>query len=1150
MRKNVKINVRKCRRGRRKSNKNISKSLRFLGVNCAGLRPKILTFKKVLNELNPSVFFLEETKYKDTGKIKLENYIIFERVRKTKVSGGGVALGCKKELKPVWVREGQDLVETLSVDIFVKQMKIRCCVGYGCQENDIIANKEAFWKYMDEEVEEATKSGAGLVLQFDGNLWAGNKIIPNDPRPQNSNGKLFEQFLYKHPHLTVVNSLDLCEGLITRSRLRDGRKEESILDFFVVCHYVLPHLTRMVIDVEKKYVLTNFEQVRKGGKAADTDHATEYIDLDLKVITSKPERKEIWNLKNKESQDIFKVQTSKTKEFSSCFKTKLPLIKQIENWKKLLNSQIDTAFRKVRITKKKNIKPLSSEISKLINTRNGLVRDSGPVSEINQLNEVISNLEAEINRNQIIKQFQRISSDSENVNLGQVWKLLDKLCPKLEPCLPTAKKDHSGRIISESNQLKKLLVKEYNERLRTRPLRPDLKHLNKRRRRIFKMKIKLARTNCSKQWTMSDLDSALKDLKKNKSRDPDGYINEIFKEGIIGDDLKLSLLLMYNKIKQKKMIPFFMNKANITTVPKRGSRLLLVNQRGIFRVSTLRFILMRLIYNQKYPEIDKNISDCQMGARKRKGCRNNLFIVNGIIHDIMSSKKKKPAVLLITDYKQMFDAIFLEQAINDIYDAGLSDDNLELIYQANKKVDMAVNTPDGLSERKCLEDVVLQGDTWGSILASVQVDSICKEVEKSGYGYKYKDELSVSMLGLVDNIIGIAESGFKAHQLNAMLNVKTAEKRLQFGKDKCKSMLISKNKDNVMNNALSVDHWKVTHTENFETGNNDLTETYEGLVEIEKTNEQKYLGFVISATGNNMVNIGEMKKKSIWITNKIFNRLDVLNLRKYYFECGMIFLNIMLRSSILYASETYYNLKEPELRNLERIEEGFLRRLFKTSKGCPIAQLYLEAGHIPARFHIKKMRLMFLKYILNEEEHGLISKFLRLQFEKPSRGDWASSCKQDLKDLKIDMSLVDIKTTKMRKFIKIINESISEAAFQYLIKKRGSKGMEISYTSLKMSEYLLPNDSGLSIDDKRYIFEIRNRMIYIPANFSSDENENICISCKSIEDMNHVYSCRHWNNENEEVKYENIFTDNIHNQVIVYKRFKENYEKRERYTTE
>jgi hypothetical protein len=79
-----------------------------------------------------------------------------------------------------------------------------------------------------------------------------------------------------------------------------------------------------------------------------------------------------------------------------------------------------------------------------------------------------------------------------------------------------------------------------------------------------------------------------------------------------------------------------------------------------------------------------------------------------------------------------------------------------------------------------------------------------------------------------------------------------------------------------------------------------------------------------------------MKTKSIWIINKIFNKLDCLTLSKYYFECGIIFLNIMLRSSILYASECYYDLKETELRQLERIEEGFLRRLFKTPKrGVP-----------------------------------------------------------------------------------------------------------------------------------------------------------------------------------------------------------------------
>ena len=133
-----------------------------------------------------------------------------------------------------------------------------------------------------------------------------------------------------------------------------------------------------------------------------------------------------------------------------------------------------------------------------------------------------------------------------------------------------------------------------------------------------------------------------------------------------------------------------------------------------------------------------------------------------------------------------------------------------------------------------------------------------------------------------------------------------------------------------------------------------------------------------------MLNIAEMKNKSTWIIRKIFNRLEILNLRQYYFECALIFLNVMLRSSILYACETYYNLKEFEVRQLERLEENFLRKLFKTTRGCPISQLYLEAGHTPARYEAKRMRLLFLKYILNEKSESMINKFLHLQFDQPT----------------------------------------------------------------------------------------------------------------------------------------------------------------------
>ena len=51
---------------------------------------------------------------------------------------------------------------------------------------------------------------------------------------------------------------------------------------------------------------------------------------------------------------------------------------------------------------------------------------------------------------------------------------------------------------------------------------------------------------------------------------------------------------------------------------------------------------------------------------------------------------------------------------------------------------------------------------------------------------------------------------------------------------------------------MSVDNWKTEHNKNLKIGKIDLVETFDGL--IDKTEEHKYLGFVISSKGNNMIN--------------------------------------------------------------------------------------------------------------------------------------------------------------------------------------------------------------------------------------------------------------------------------------------------------
>ena len=94
-----------------------------------------------------------------------DKYLVFELNRKNK-EGGGIAIGCEKSLKPAWVREGDDDAEALSIDIFVKGMKIRCCAAYGCQEGDQVERKKKFWNDLNEEVQFAQNSLHSLLFTY------------------------------------------------------------------------------------------------------------------------------------------------------------------------------------------------------------------------------------------------------------------------------------------------------------------------------------------------------------------------------------------------------------------------------------------------------------------------------------------------------------------------------------------------------------------------------------------------------------------------------------------------------------------------------------------------------------------------------------------------------------------------------------------------------------------------------------------------------------------------------------------------------------------------------------------------------------------------------------------------------------------------
>ena len=143
-----------------------------------------------------------------------------------------------------------------------------------------------------------------------------------------------------------------------------------------------------------------------------------------------------------------------------------------------------------------------------------------------------------------------------------MWKILRKTFPKKQKYFPLVKKNPHGRIVSSQEELKALYLERFRNILRHRKMRlgPYKKtHLCHKR-------LQLVGLDNLQQWTTIDIDRVLSSHKNNKSRDPHYLINEIFKPGVIGVDLKNTFLELLNLVRAHISFPEFMQLTNIVSI--------------------------------------------------------------------------------------------------------------------------------------------------------------------------------------------------------------------------------------------------------------------------------------------------------------------------------------------------------------------------------------------------------------------------------------------------------------------------------------------------------------------------------------------------------------------------------------------------------
>ena len=733
------------------------------------MQGKLESFYQELKVNKASIFTLQETHFTKKGQIKIENFEIFEAIRNK--AKGGTAIGVHTGLKPVLIKEYAEDFELVVVEVKANTKEIRIISGYGPQESWPVAARMPFFNALEEEIVKAELEDKSVIIEMDANSKLGPTIIPGDKHQQSDNGRILAGIIERHG-LIVGNALSKCEGLITRRRVTKDTIEESSIDFVLMSAELGNDLDVIVIDEKREHVLTKLVKNKAGVKRVESDHNSIITKFRIQWKNqSEHKRIEIFNLKNKQCQQIFRRETSSyvnNNNLSMIFDEPGDLDNQTKKFLKKLEKVIHKCFKKIRVKEKvdKEKEELYKKWKSLKNRT-----DEKSKKELDVVEKELSDKYAKDYFEKIKKYVGDVDRMDGNMNNGSLWNLKKNLFPQTRDP-PIAMQDpRSGNLLTNNGKIQDAALYTYKKRLENKPMKSDLEHIKIAKEKLCEKRIEVARKNKTPEWTLEDLEKVLKQLKNNKSRDPLGLCNELFKPEVAGDDLKLAILRLMNKIKKEQVYPECMQLCNISSIWKRkGSKNDFESYRGIFRVTIFRTILDRLIYNDEYVTIDSNLSDCNVGARKQRNIRDNIFVMNAIINSFKKGTEE-PIDFQVYDVEKCFDSLWLHEVINCLYEAGLRNDKLPLLFLENNIAQVAVKYSGGMTQREIIRNIIMQGSIWGSISCVVLMDKLSQQI----YGnpdllYYYKGVVPTPPLQMVDDLLGIQKCSKKSAKLNSRIN--------------------------------------------------------------------------------------------------------------------------------------------------------------------------------------------------------------------------------------------------------------------------------------------------------------------------------------------------------------------------------------------
>ena len=311
----------------------------------------------------------------------------------------------------------------------------------------------------------------------------------------------------------------------------------------------------------------------------------------------------------------------------------------------------------------------------------------------------------------------------------------------------------------------------------------------------------------------TEIEKALKEMKKNKSPGNDQLTSDIIKLG--GSEALKQITTIFNNILRTQKIPHEWKEAKIIILFKKGDRKDIKNYRPISLLSHMYKLFTRVLQKRMEKVLDSNQPREQAGFRKGFSTTDHLQTINQIIEKC--NEFNIPLCLAFIDYEKAFDSIEHWAIFEALRDIGIHETYVNILKDIYTEATAKIHIENQVSEEIKIQRGVRQGDPISPKLFTATIEEVFKNSE-------------LEQRGLIIDGEPLTDLRFADDVVTPTIGVKNNETQLNIINEESKKI------------GLAIHRGKTKFITNYDTDEKIFIEG----IEIEEVESYKYLGQMIS----------------------------------------------------------------------------------------------------------------------------------------------------------------------------------------------------------------------------------------------------------------------------------------------------------------